>query len=98
MLIINADDPLSMLLGSKNPQISLKLAEIRTDQNGKVGTCAQAHFFFLYAWLKGFIMIYYSFCRLLAHKTRSLLSHSQHSFLGLSTLRELDGQKMENCK
>jgi len=45
MLIINADYPLLMLLGSKNPQISLKLAEIRTDQNGKVGTCAQAHFY-----------------------------------------------------
>lgn len=45
MLINNADNPLSMLLGSKNPQISLKLAEIRTDQHGKVGACAQTYFF-----------------------------------------------------
>uniref|UniRef100_A0A672L9A8 dipeptidyl-peptidase IV n=1 Tax=Sinocyclocheilus grahami TaxID=75366 RepID=A0A672L9A8_SINGR len=33
---VNANEPFSMLVGSKNPQISLKLAEIQTDQHGKI--------------------------------------------------------------
>ncbi len=87
-----------MLVGSKNPQISLKLAEIRTDQHGKVGACAQAHFFFLLCLVERLYNDLLSFCRLLAHKTKSLFSHSPRSFLELSTLQERDGQKMVNCK
>lgn len=84
--------------GSKNPDITLKIAEIRTDSLGKVSACSvpqrntREFFREMFTYQLGVVF------RLSARRKRSCLFPSLACSLVQNTSPELDGQKTADSK
>ena len=87
--------------GSKNPDITLKIAEIRTDNLGKVSACSVPQNFLFYhrdSQRDVQTSTWFFSIRLSAHRTRSCLFLSAAYFLRPNISPEPVGPKTADCK